>query len=174
MVDWKHRVKGIYAIGDVTGRVLLAHAASAQGLAAAANAAGENREVQDSLIPRCIYSSPEIASVGLTEEEAIQSKLEFVVGRFPVSANGKSMTMGEKEGIAKIIADKKTGEILGAHILSPRATDMISEVCLAMGLEATLDEIADTIHPHPTVSEIIMEAAHDAQGICVHLPKRKK
>ena len=112
--------------------------------------------------------------MGLTEEEAVLRGIDLQIGRFPVSANGKSMTMGEKTGVAKIVAEKKTGEILGAHIFAPRASDMIAEICLAMSLEATLDELADTVHPHPTISEIIMEAAHDADSLCVHMPKKKK
>ena len=103
--------------------------------------------------------------VGLTEEEAVKRGYDLKIGRFPVSANGKSMIMGEKEGIAKIITDENTGEILGVHIMSPRATDMIAEMCVAMKLESTIEEISDTIHPHPTVSEIIMEASHDIEGI---------
>jgi len=165
-------VKGIYAIGDVTGKVLLAHVASAQGLAAAANAAGKNHKMEYSVVPGCIYTSPEIASVGLTEDEAIKKGYRVKVGRFPISANGKSMIMGEREGLAKIVTDQTTGEILGAHIMGPRATDMISEMCVAMKLESTIEELADTIHPHPTVSEIIMEAAHDVEGLCVHKPKK--
>lgn len=165
-------VKGIYAIGDVTGKVLLAHVASAQGLVAAANAAGENRSMNYAVVPSCIYTSPEIATVGMTEGDAIKKKIKFKVGKFSVSANGKSMIMGEKEGIVKIITDWNMGEILGAHIMGPRATDMISEICVAMKLESTIEELSDTIHPHPTVSEIIMEAAHDAEGHCVHKPKK--
>lgn len=165
-------VSGIYAIGDVTGKLMLAHVASAQGLAAAANAAGRDHRMEYSIVPGCIYTSPEIATVGLTEEEAVKKGCKVKVGRFPVSTNGKSMIMGEREGLAKIVTDEATGEVLGAHFMGPRATDMISEICVAMKLESTIEELADTIHPHPTVSEIIMEAAHDIEGLCVHKPKR--
>lgn len=165
-------VNGIYAIGDITGKVMLAHVASAQGLAAAANAAGKDQRIEYPVIPGCIYTSPEIATVGLTEAEAVSKGYEVKVGRFPVSANGKSMIMGEREGLVKIVTDETTGEILGTHIIGPRATDMIAETCLAMKLESTIEEIANTIHPHPTVSEIIMEAAHDVEGLCVHKPGR--
>jgi len=165
-------VKGIYAIGDVTGKVLLAHVASEQGLVAAANSAGKHQKMDYSVIPGCIYTSPEVATVGLTEAEAAKKGSPLKIGRFPVSANGKSMIMGEKEGFIKIITDKATGEILGTHIMGPRATDMISEMCIAMKLESTIEEVANTIHPHPTVSEIIMEAAHDVEGICIHKPRR--
>lgn len=162
---------GIYAIGDITGKVLLAHVASAQGLVAAANAAGKIKKMDYAIVPGCIYTSPEIATVGLTEAEAIKKGYKIKIGKFPIAANGKSLIMGEKEGLAKIITEMETGEILGMHILGPRATDMISEISVAMKLESTIEEIADTIHPHPTVNEIILEAAHDAEGWCIHKPK---
>lgn len=165
-------VKDIYAIGDVTGKVLLAHVASEQGLVAAANSAGKNQKMDYSIIPGCIYTSPEVATVGLSEAEAIEKGFQIKTGKFPISANGKSMIMGEKEGFIKIITEKSTGEILGTHIFGPRATDMISEICVAMKLESTIEEVANTIHPHPTVSEIIMEAAHDVEGISIHKPKK--
>ena len=157
--------KGIYAIGDVTGKVLLAHVASAQGLIAAANAAGQDKRMDYSAVPGCIYTDPEIASVGLTEAEAIKRGYNVKIGNFPVNANGRSMIMGENEGLTKIITDGETGEIFGAHVFSPRATDIISEITLAMNLESTINEVADTIHPHPTISEMIMEAAHDVDGL---------
>jgi dihydrolipoamide dehydrogenase len=165
-------VKGIYAIGDITGKVLLAHVASEQGLVAAANCTGKQEKMDYSVIPGCIYTNPEVATVGLTETEAAKKGAPLKIGRFPVSANGKSMIMGEKNGFIKIITNKTTGEILGTHIMAPRATDMISEMCVAMKLESTIEEVANTIHPHPTVSEIIMEAAHDVKDICIHKPKK--
>lgn len=168
----KTNVKDIYAIGDVTGKILLAHLASAQGIIAAANAAGKNARMDYSIVPGCIYTNPEIATVGLTEAEAVKKGFDVKVGRFPVSVNGKSMVIGERDGIVKIITDKKTGEILGSHVMGPRATDMISEICVAMKAECTIEEIADTIHPHPTVSEIIMEAAHDVVGLYIHKPRK--
>jgi dihydrolipoamide dehydrogenase len=164
-------VKGIYGIGDVTGKVLLAHVASEQGVVAAENAGGKHKKMNYSVIPGCIYTSPEVATVGLTEAEALKRGYQLKIERFPISANGKSMIMGEKEGFIKVITDKATGEILGTHIMGPRATDMISEMCVAMKLESTIEEVANTIHPHPTVSEIMMEAAYDVEGICVHKPK---
>ena len=164
-------INGIYAIGDVTGKVQLAHVASAQGLVAAANTAGQNRKMNYSIVPGCIYTSPEVATVGLTEADALKKGYKVKIGRFPINANGKSMLMGEREGLIKVITDKDTGEILGAHIMGPRATEMISEISVAMKLESTIEEVADTIHPHPTVSEIIMEAAHDAmEGFCINKP----
>jgi dihydrolipoamide dehydrogenase len=167
-------VLGVYAVGDVTGKKMLAHVATAQGIAAAENAAGANKTVDSSLSPACIYSEPEIASVGLTEEEAVKNGFAVRVGRFPVSANGKSTVMGERSGIAKIIAQEGTDKILGAHIIAPRVTEMISEITLAMKCGLSVHDIADTIHPHPTVSEIIMEAAHDVYGMCIDMPKAKK
>ncbi|MEI6385163.1 MAG: dihydrolipoyl dehydrogenase [Spirochaetota bacterium] len=162
-------IEGIYAIGDVTGVFPLAHVASAQGIVAAENAAGMDHAMDYSVIPSCIYSNPEIATVGLTEEKARKTNKDVGIGRFPVSTNGKSMILGEKEGLAKIITDSKTGEILGAHIMGPRATELIGELCVAMRLEATTKELSETIHPHPTVSEIIMEASMASEGRCVHV-----
>ena len=163
----------ILAIGDVTGKMLLAHVASEQGLVAAANAAGGQHRMDYGIIPACIYTDPELAAVGLTEEAAVKQGFSIKVGKFPVSGNGKSKIVGVHEGLAKIITDTVTGEILGAHILAPRATDMIAEICVAMKLEATYEEVAATIHPHPTVSEILMEAAQDVDGFSVHAAKRK-
>ncbi len=161
-------IPNIYAIGDITGKIQLAHVASAQGLVAAHNCAGENKVMRYNIVPACIYTNPEIASVGLTEAQAKDKGIELKIGKFNVAGNGRSMVMGASEGFVKILTDAKTGEILGAHIMAPRATDMIAEIATAMKAEATIEEVADTIHPHPTVSEIIMEAAHDVEGLCVH------
>jgi dihydrolipoamide dehydrogenase len=167
-------IPGIYAVGDVTGRAWLAHAASAQGLIAAAHAAGVPNSLDDRIVPSCLYTSPEIAWVGLTEAEAIRRGYAIKTGRFLATANGRSLLMDEKEGFVKIITDAKTGEILGAHIMAARATDLIAEVCVAMKLESTIEEVADTIHPHPTISEMVMEAAHDVSGHCVHNQPHRK
>ncbi len=161
-------VPEIYAIGDVTGKVQLAHVASAQGIAAAHNIAGDNRSMDYSIVPSCVYTEPEIACVGLTEQQAREKGLDIKVGSFPLAANGRSMIMGESAGMVKIISEKRTGEILGCHIMAPRATDTIAEVCALMRTEGTIEELSDTIHPHPTVSEMIMEAAHDVEGMSVH------
>ncbi|MGI5919524.1 MAG: dihydrolipoyl dehydrogenase [Christensenellales bacterium] len=160
-------VPHIYAIGDVAGKVQLAHVASAQGLLAAHNIVGGNKKMRYDIIPSCVYSEPEIASIGLTEEQARKAH-SVKVGRFSTAANGRSMIMGESAGLVKIITEEKTGEILGCHIMAPRATDMIGEVAAAMRAEGTIEELADTIHAHPTVSEMIMEAAHDVEKLCVH------
>ncbi|MBR2223448.1 MAG: FAD-dependent oxidoreductase [Christensenellaceae bacterium] len=161
-------IPNIYAIGDITGKIQLAHVASAQGLVAAHNATGENKVMHYNIVPACIYTNPEIASVGLTEAQARDKGLDIKIGTFNVNGNGRSMVMQVSDGFAKIITDAKTGEILGGHIMGPRATDMIAEIAVAMKAEATIEELADTIHPHPTVSEIIMEAAHDVEGLCCH------
>jgi len=161
-------IGNVFAIGDITGKMQLAHVASAQGIVAAHNVAGQKKTMQYNIIPACIYTSPEVASVGLTENDALAKGYKIKIGRFNIAANGKSMILGETEGLSKIITDEKTGEILGAHILAAHATDMISEISVAMKAEATIEELIDTIHPHPTVNEIIMEAAHDVEGLCCH------
>jgi dihydrolipoamide dehydrogenase len=171
--ELRTNIPGIYAIGDVSGKMQLAHVASAQGLAAAANIAGKtakmrNAKMRYDIVPACVYTSPEIAVVGLTEAQAAAAELPYTVGNFPAAANGRSMIMNAAEGFVKILTHKTTGEILGAHIMAPRATDMIGEIAALMRAEGTIEELADTIHAHPTVSEMIMEAAHDAEGLCCH------
>lgn len=163
-------VPGIYAAGDVTGGIMLAHVASAEGECAARNAVGAFGTINYKAIPRCIYTKPEIASVGLTEEEAAK-KYDIKIGRFPFYANGKALIMDEAAGMVKIIAEKKHGEILGAHIIGPQATNMVSELVLAMHMEATAEELASAIHPHPTLSEAIMEAAMSLEEGAIHLPR---
>ncbi|MDR0387509.1 MAG: dihydrolipoyl dehydrogenase [Treponema sp.] len=163
-------VPGIYAIGDVTGKAQLAHAASAQGLAAAANIAGKETEMRYDSIPACVYTNPEIASVGMTEARIKEAGLPYNTGMFPAAANGRSLIMGDSSGFVKLLTHRDTGEILGAHIMAKRATDMIGEIALAMRAEATVEELADTVHAHPSLSEMIMEAAHDAEGLCCHKP----
>jgi len=164
----------IYAIGDITGKVQLAHVASAQGLIAAANCAGRDEIMRYDVIPTCIYTDPEIACVGLTEEKARAAGKNVKTGMFNVAGNGRALAMNAAQGFIKLVTEPSTGEILGAQILAPHATDMIAEIAAVMRCEGTVEELAATIHPHPTVSEIIMEAAHDAQGLCCHAvpPKR--
>jgi dihydrolipoamide dehydrogenase len=151
----------IYAIGDITGNVQLAHAASAQGLVAAGNIAGKKSVMRYDVIPVCIYVNPEIASIGITETQAKAAGIPFRKGFSSGAANGRSLIMNSKESFVKILTREDTGEILGAHIIAKRATDIIGEIALAMRAEATIEEVADTIHAHPTVSEMIMDAAHD-------------
>jgi len=161
-------VEGVYAIGDVNGEVLLAHAASAQGIAVAEKIAGHASSMNLKIVPNCIYTKPEIAAVGMTEKQAKEKGIAYKVGKFPFQANGKALAMGEPEGFVKIIADEKYGEILGVHIIGPRATDMISEAALAMRLECTASELAGTIHAHPTLTEAVMEAAESILGEAIH------
>lgn len=159
---------GIYAAGDCTGGMMLAHVASEQGIVAVENAVkGDSRRYDGKTVPGCIYTEPELASVGLTEEQARQRHRNVRIGKFNLAANGKTMLMGSS-GLIKFVVDGDTGEILGLHILGPRATDMIVEGALALRLEATVEEIVTTIHAHPTVAEGIQEAANDAMGFCIH------
>ncbi|WP_446896979.1 dihydrolipoyl dehydrogenase [Clostridium sp. LBM24168] len=152
-------IRNIYAIGDCTGKNMLAHVASEQGVVAAENISGESVTMDYKTVPACVYTKPEIASVGITEEKAKESGVDYKIGIFPISANGKAMISGDTDGIVKIIADKETEEILGVHILAPRATDLITEGALALKLEATVEEIITTVHAHPTIGEAFKEAA---------------
>jgi len=150
---------GIYAIGDLIGGLQLAHVASAEGVAAAEHIAGRPRKMDYRAVPRCIYTHPEIASVGLSVEEAKQKGYSVKTEKFPLRANGKAVAMGETEGFVKLICETKYGEILGAVMVGPRVTEMISEVTAFMRLEGTVEELANVIHPHPTISESLFEAA---------------
>ena len=163
--------ENIYAVGDITGKIQLAHLASAQGMKAAENAMGASKKMDYRLVPSCIYTIPEIGAVGLTEEEA-RRKYDVAIGKFPMMVSGKAIAMGETEGFVKIITDKKYGEILGVHIVGPNATELVAEATAVMKLEGTIEELGDIIHAHPTISETIMEAAHDVHGQCIHLPKK--
>ena len=168
-------IKNIYAIGDITGKIQLAHVATAQGLVAAANCAGRTATLDYDVVPACIYSSPEIAYIGMTAEKAKEAGYDVEIGSYNVAGNGKALVMGVNTGVVKIIAQKTTGKVLGAQIFAPRATDMIAEIAVVMKKGGTIADIADTIHPHPTVSEAVMEAAHDAEGMCcMAMPKKKK
>jgi len=171
-VDERYRtnIEGIYAIGDVIGAPMLAHVASAEGIAAVEWMAGIDRQpVNYSNIPSCTYAVPQVARIGITEQEALQKGLEIKVGRFPFRANGKSLALGESEGFAKLIFDAKYGELLGAHIIGPEATELIAELGVAKTLESTAKEIIRTVHAHPTLSEAIMEAAAQAYGEAINI-----
>ena len=162
-------VPGVYAIGDcVLGHAQLAHTASAMGEVAAENIMGQEAHYDEKTNPTCVYIEPEAASVGLTEEQCKAQGLEYRVGKFPMSANGKALILNGGEGLVKIIAGKEFGEILGMHIIGPRATDLICEGALAIEGEMTLDEIIATIHSHPTVTETIREAALHAEKRAIH------
>jgi dihydrolipoamide dehydrogenase len=163
-------VKGVYAIGDVAGPPLLAHKAMAEGVVAAEGIAGQDpRPVDYTNVPSCTYCRPQIASLGLTEARAREAGREVSVGKFPFTASGKAVALGETEGFVKVLADKKTGEILGAHVIGPEATEMIHEFAVGRTLEATLDEIIHTIHAHPTLSEAALEATLAALGHAIHI-----
>lgn len=162
-------VPGVYAIGDcVMGYAQLAHTASAMGEVAAENIMGQEAHYDEKTNPTCVYIEPEAASVGLTEEQCKAQGLDYKVGKFPMSANGKALILNGGEGIVKIIAGKEFGEILGMHIIGPRATDLICEGALAIEGEMTLDEIIATIHSHPTVTETMREAALQAEKRAIH------
>lgn len=159
----------IYAIGDVIGGLQLAHVASHEGMIAVEHIAGENPEPMNySLVSKCIYSNPEVASVGLTEDEAKDKGHKVKVGKFSFRAIGKALVFGESDGFVKMVADEETDDLLGVHMIGPHVTDMITEAGLAMILDATPWEIAQTIHPHPTLSEAIGEAALAVDGKAIH------
>lgn len=159
----------IYAIGDVIGGLQLAHVASHEGIVAVEHIAGvETHPIDYTLVSKCIYSSPEAASVGLTEDEAMEKGFEVKTGKFSFKAIGKALVYGESDGFVKIVADKETNDILGVHMIGPHVTDMISEAGLAKVLDATPWEVAHTIHPHPTLSEAIGEAALAVDGKAIH------
>ena len=162
-------VPGVYAIGDcVMGYAQLAHTASVMGEVAAENIMGIEAHYDQRTNPTCVYIEPEAASVGLTEEQCKEQGLDYKVGKFPMAANGKALILNGGEGLVKIIAGKEFGEILGMHIIGPRATDLIAEGALAIGEEMTLDEIISTIHSHPTVTETMREAALQAEKRAIH------
>jgi dihydrolipoamide dehydrogenase len=164
-------VGNIYAIGDVVGKKLLAHKASREGHIAAENAAGHAAAMDYRAVPGTVFLHPEIATVGLSEEEAKEAGFEVAVGKFPLSVLGRSVATGTNEGLAKIVADKKTDRILGVHIVAPTAGDMIAEAALAIEMDACSEDWAATIHVHPTFSEALMEAAADVMGTAVHVAK---
>jgi len=163
-------VAGVYAIGDVTGKFPLAHVASAQGILAADAIAGqETHPLQYPNMPRCTYTHPEVASVGLTEAQAKEQGYAVKTGKFPFQANGKALGLDDNIGFVKIVAEEKYNEILGVHMVGPHVTEMLAGPTGMIGLESTLEELAHTVHPHPTLSEVVMEAAHAALGQAIHL-----
>ncbi|RME81901.1 MAG: dihydrolipoyl dehydrogenase [Caldilineae bacterium] len=164
-------ISHIYAIGDVTGKMNLAHVASAQGMVAAETIAGvETLPIEDYLsMPRCTYCHPQVASLGMTEAQAREQGYEVSVGSFPFQANGKALGLGEREGFVKIVADARYGEILGVHMVGPEVTELLPELSLAKMMELTPAEIARNVHAHPTLSEVLMEAAHAVLGHPIHM-----
>jgi len=167
----KTNIDNIYAIGDVIGGYQLAHVASKEGKIAVENISGKESKMSYRVVPWAIFTSPEIGAVGLTENQAEEKNIQTNCGHFPFSASGKAFVMGEANGFAKIVTDKETGEILGAQIIGPRASDLIHEVAVAMKGELPVEYIADTIHSHPTLSEAVMEAAEDCFGMATHISK---
>ncbi|MFN7330319.1 MAG: dihydrolipoyl dehydrogenase, partial [Bacteroidota bacterium] len=167
---YKTNVPGVYAIGDITSGPALAHVASAEGIICVEKIAGHNPEpLNYNNVPGCTYCSPEIASVGYTEEAAKKAGYQIKVGKFPFTASGKAKAAGASDGFVKLIFDAKYGEFLGAHMIGANVTEMIAEVVAARKLETTGHEIIKTVHPHPTMSEAIMEAAAAAYGEVIHL-----
>jgi dihydrolipoamide dehydrogenase len=163
-------VPNIYAIGDVTGKLMLAHVGSAMGIVAAEVIAGAETVTLDyEMMPRATYCQPQIASFGITEAQAKERGYAVKVGRFPFQANGKALGMGDYAGFVKLVMDEKYGEILGAHMIGPEVTELLPELTLAHMMELTPHEIARNVHAHPTISEAIMEAAHGASGVAIHI-----
>ncbi|HQU74149.1 MAG TPA: dihydrolipoyl dehydrogenase [Calditrichia bacterium] len=166
---YQTNVDGIYAIGDIIGPPWLAHVSSKEAILAVEHMMGEKVVPLDySNIPGCTYCQPQVASVGLTEKKAKEAGYELKIGRFPIRVNGKAQGLGETEGFIKIIYDAKYGELLGCHIIGPEATELITEVTFAKSIESTYMEVLHTVHPHPTLSEIVAEATHDAIGEPIH------
>lgn len=166
--------RGVYAIGDVIDSPQLAHTASAEGVAAAEAIMGEkpSEPIRFDIVPSCVYTALELAGVGLTQRQCDEQGLDYAVGSFPVSANGKSMIAGARLGTVKLIADNKTKKLLGAHLACPGATEVIGQLALALRMGASIDDIDTTIHAHPTVYESIHEAALGVFGAAIHLPPK--
>ena len=163
-------VPGIYSIGDVTGKLPLAHVASAQGIIVAETIAGlETVTLDYEMMPRCTYCHPQVASFGLTEAQAVERNHQVKVGKFSFRANGKALGLGDYDGFVKIVADATSGEILGAHLVGPEVTELLPELVLAHNWELTPEEIARSVHAHPTLSEVLMEAAHSVFGKAIHI-----
>ena len=172
MVDdfYKTNVDGVYAIGDIVHGPALAHVASAEGIICVEKMAGENPQpLNYGNIPGCTYCSPEIASVGMTEKQAKEAGYEIKVGKFPFSASGKASAAGAKDGFVKVIFDAKYGEWLGCHMIGANVTEMIAEAVVGRKLETTGHEIIKSVHPHPTMSEAVMEAAAAAYDEVIHI-----
>ena len=171
--NYETNVPGIYAIGDVTGRVMLAHVASEEGKTAVERMAGENTEVDYSLIPNSIFTFPDMSSIGLSEEQAKEQGIEYITSKYQFSGNGKALTMGDAEGMVKVIAAKDKSRLLGVHIIGPNASDLIAEAAIAMNGMFTVEEAAGVMHGHPTLSEAFDEAVSNLLGKAIHMPPVK-
>jgi dihydrolipoamide dehydrogenase len=167
-------VRGVFAIGDVTGKMLLAHVASAQGIVAASNALGKKKTMDYSVIPAGVFTDPEIASVGINERVAKEKGIDYSIGRFPYVASGKALGMGETDGFVQLISDPGTDLVLGCSIVGAHATDLIGEVAMAMRAGSTIKDITETVHAHPTLPELVMEAAEDLHGMAIHKMSRRR
>lgn len=168
--EMKTNVNGVYAIGDITGKLALAHTASAQGLFVVDAILGKKpKPLSYENMPKCTYTSLECASAGLTEQKAKEKKYDTGVAVFPLSANGKALSYGQTAGMVKLVYDKKYGQVLGMHMAGIHVTEMIWGMVGYLGVEMTIEEMANVVHPHPTVSEAIMEAAHLAEGKAIHI-----
>jgi len=166
----KTNVPGIYAVGDVTGKVLLAHVASAQGVLAVETIAGmQSRPLDYETMPHAVYCNPQVASFGLSEKQAGERGMKIKVGRFPFRANGKASGLGESEGLVKLLIDEELGGIVGAHMIGPEVTELLGEVMMTRLLEGTDEELGWLVHPHPSLSEAIKEAALAANGRAIHI-----
>ncbi len=166
-------VKGVYAIGDITGGWMNSHAASAMAVTAAENAMGESKKFLNNLIPRAVWTFPQVGAVGLSEEDAEKQGFEVEIGDFPYSINGLAMCYGETDGAVKIVMEAETKEILGVHIVGHNATELVGEAVMALQLECTIDELAHTIRAHPTFSEALMDAGRDASQWALYLPPKQ-
>lgn len=160
---------GIYAVGDITGKIQLAHVASAQGLVAVDNIMGRRRAMDYRVIPACIYTYPEVGSVGITSQEAEESGIKVKSGKFSFIASGKAQAMGETDGFVKVLADPDTDRVLGVYIVGPNATDLVAEAAVAMQAGFTARQLAETIHAHPTLAEAMMEASEAVHGMSIHM-----
>jgi dihydrolipoamide dehydrogenase len=169
----KTNVAGIYAIGDIAGQPLLAHKGSKEGIVAADAIAGKKAAYDVVAMPAVIFTDPEIATVGLTEAEAREKAVQVQVGLFPFAANGRALSVGEPEGFVKMIGDAKTGRLLGVHIVGAEASNLISEAALAIEMGAHVEDLALTVHPHPTLPETLMEAAEATLGHAIHIFQKK-
>ncbi len=167
-------IEGIYAIGDLINTPMLAHVASKEGIVAAENAFGKYKTVDYTTVPRCVYTEPEVAAVGKTQKQLDAEGIEYNVGKFEFRGLGKAQAIGRIQGFIKVLADSED-KIVGASIVGPHATDLLTELSLAVHLGLTVEQVGDVIHAHPTLSEGLMEALHDVHGECVHAaPKLKK
>jgi dihydrolipoamide dehydrogenase len=166
-------VPNVYAIGDLAGQPMLAHKGSKEGLVAAAVIAGQKDEYDARCVPAVIFTSPEMASVGLQEEEAKKQGREVAVGQFPFAANGRALSLLEGDGFVKVVADAKTDEVLGVHMVGPEVTELVAEAALAIEMGATTEDIARTIHAHPTLPEAVMEAAEAVHGVAIHIYQKR-